>query len=239
MATHQTFPPIGELAYEYVEHLRLTEASATRSQRFVEALDFQVGKLGTDPSPNMISVKVRGAMERLLLTKTHHRRSAEMLQQLETVVIDGNHQLTIILNEFILFLSAHASDALVQVDAYQKVLEVEAGYFEARAHKSRGGRIAKKRRLEPPTLVRQAVSHRPWVDSCLEVRAQEGWNAASDEALMQTFTARHTRTTHQCDTAECQAARLADEGQDQQARGGDSVITQLQSNSAIMDGTAL
>ena len=105
---------------------------------------------------------------------------------------------------------------------------IEAGYLGAMRALIKK-RKAKKRRL--------GVLDRPWA-SGLEVRAHAGWNAAA-EALMPAFDhlqPNHTRTTHQCDTAELRVPRLADKGRDPQARVSGGVITQLQSNSATMDG---
>ena len=97
-----------ELVYEFVEHLKSTKAPATRSQRFIAALNFCVGQLGMEPSSNMITIRVRGAPEGLLETKRlavkAPPKTVQMPQRLETAVIDGDHELTIILAWFILLL---------------------------------------------------------------------------------------------------------------------------------------
>ena len=96
-----------ELVYEYVEHLRLTKAPETRSQRFIGALDFYVAKLCMELSSNTISIRVRGAAEGLLeakrLTVKAPPLTVQMPQKLETAVIDGGHELTRILAGFIFF----------------------------------------------------------------------------------------------------------------------------------------
>lgn len=187
------FPPAEDVAYTYVEYLRLSRAPPTRAQGFVEALRFCLGTLGADLDEDVLSSKrlvgsVSRSYEAKRITKKAPPVPAAVVVALEEFVLSKGDPLKRNLAGFILmliFTRARCRD----LSRIKKEPVVDAGvgndgFIETMAERVKGTRGAKKARLGLPVVgPRLGLAAEPWADAWLRVRVEIGRDAGVDQAL--------------------------------------------------------
>ena len=195
MGAQCSFPPSENVAYLYVEHLRISRAPPTRAQGVLEALAFCKGTLALARVDEVLtSPRATGAALRCYEEKRLTRKALPVrvstLRALEDYVSDGADLYDRHLAGFLLFLvysRSRCRDASRVRQEPQLDASIDGtGFIQTCAEKMKGTRGQKKLRLGVPIAAfRKGLSDKPWADAWLAARALLSRDARKDGALFQ------------------------------------------------------
>lgn len=184
--------PIAEpLVYDYLSMLKESKAAATKSSRFLEALNFAGGTIGADGVADVAtSTRCSGSAVAQFKTKQPHRqmdaytvlqvealeKGVFTLEAIQDRVQSGN--VAALINIRGRFSDTHRCRGNPLIDAD----EFGRGYFELRTCSTKtSNRRERLRRLLPMVGILGGLTGTPWVQEWIRLRQLCGLEVAEDE----------------------------------------------------------